>query len=297
MRSETEGVGGGVAWRGGVQYDSNRTQVTANMTSLGSTFRDELGFVPRQDVDILNLNVMRRLRPRSLARHVREIRPQLPYVLYRRGTIDARTSRPIGVETETITPTLTVELSDASLVEYAYAANEEYLVSAFRPQGIPAGKSIAPGRYTFSTHAVTVDQNNARRIAFLGGVRTGGFFDGDRSGVTAGGRLRVNEFAATTLSWSRDVVRLVDGTRFSTNLASLRVDTSFSTRMFLNAFIQYNSVTRQLASNIRYNFIHHPLSDVFLVYNDSHFVDLDRPTAAQMPSRALVLKVTHLFSF
>jgi len=45
MRSETSGVGGGTAWRGGAQYDSGKTQYTVNLTSLGNTFRDELGFV------------------------------------------------------------------------------------------------------------------------------------------------------------------------------------------------------------------------------------------------------------
>jgi hypothetical protein len=297
MRSETTGVGGGTAWRAGAQYDSGRMLYTANMTSLGPAFRDELGFVPRQDVDILNASLMRRLRPAALARHVREIRPQLPFVRYSRGTLDPRTSRPIGVETAIVNPSVTVELSDASTAEYTYTWDEEYLASPFRPQGIPAGKSIAAGRYRFANHAVTFEANNARRLALTGGLRAGAFYDGHRDGVTAGGRLRVNEFAATTLSVSRDDVTLVDGTRFRTSLASLRVDTSFSTRMFLNAFIQYNSVTRQLAANIRYNFMHHPLSDVFLVYNDSRYIDLERPTAAQVPSRALVLKVTHLFSF
>ena len=55
----------------------------------------------------------------------------------------------------------------------------------FRPQAIPAGKSIGPGRHHFASHAVTVDQNNARRVAFTGGVRAGGFYDGDLQGVTA----------------------------------------------------------------------------------------------------------------
>ena len=61
--------------------------------------------------------------------------------------------------------------------------------------------------------------------------------------------------------------------------------------MFLNAFIQYNSVTHQVLSNIRYDFIHHPLSDIFITYNDTHF------TNGLAPSRQLSVKVTHLLSF
>ena len=73
---------------------------------------------------------------------------------------------------------------------------------------------------------------------------------------------------------------------------SLRVDGSFSTRMFVNAFIQYNSVTHQVLSNIRYDFIHHPLSDVFVTYNDTRDID-----GALQSSKQLVFKITHLLSF
>jgi hypothetical protein len=98
------------------------------------------------------------------------------------------------------------------------------------------------------------------------------------------------------VSFTRDNIDL-PGTSFSTNLLSLRADSSFTTRMFLNAFIQYNSVTRQLASNIRYQFIHHPLSDFFLVYNDTRFGANGGLATSQPPTRALILKMTHLVSF
>jgi hypothetical protein len=73
---------------------------------------------------------------------------------------------------------------------------------------------------------------------------------------------------------------------------SPRIDGSFTTRMFLNAFIQYNSVAREVLSNIRFNLIHHSLSDLFVVYNET------RPTTgSRLTSRALVLKLTQLVSF
>jgi hypothetical protein len=91
-------------------------------------------------------------------------------------------------------------------------------------------------------------------------------------------------------------VDLPDFVTFDTALASLRVDASFSTRMFLNAFVQYNTVTHQVSTNVRYQFIHHPLSDLFVVFNDTRLTD-GFPTSAQAPSRALVVKLTHLLSF
>lgn len=231
-----------------------------------------------------------------MARRIREIRPQLPMSRFTRGVTNPATGRPIGVETALISPTVQVEMADASVAEVSATWDEELLVSPFRPQGIPSGQSIAPGRYQFVNYAASYDAQIARRFAPGVQLRGGEFYDGARAGFTVGGRLRVSEKLATSLTYSRDVITL-PATRFTTGLTVARIDASFSTRMFLSAFIQYNSVTRQLASNIRYHFIHRPLSDLFLVYNDTQFIDVSRPTALQLPARALTLKYTHLFSF
>jgi hypothetical protein len=61
--------------------------------------------------------------------------------------------------------------------------------------------------------------------------------------------------------------------------------------MFLNGLVQYNNVTDEWNSNIRFNFIHRPLSDLFIVYNDL------RDETGAMKNRALIVKYTHLLSF
>jgi uncharacterized protein DUF5916 len=296
MRSTKTGIDSGTAWRGGVQYNSGLSQYTLQYTSLADTFIDELGFIPRQGVDILNGDLLRRLRPAALAPTVRELRLDLPYSRYTRDTPDPATGDPIGVETETINPNVTLEFFDASTLLFGFLNDEEALTAPFRPQGIPPGASIPAGRYHFNNGNVLYTGSNSRRISFTGEYRFGDYYNGSRTGFSAGGRLRVSAKLAATVSVARDVIEL-PGVSFDTNLASLRIDTSFSTRMFLNAFIQYNSVTRQLASNIRYQFIHHPLSDIFLVYNDTRFGTTSTLPTALPPTRALILKMTHLVSF
>jgi len=91
--------------------------------------------------------------------------------------------------------------------------------------------------------------------------------------------------------YTRNDVQLREGS-FTTNLISSRVSYFFSTRMFLSTLIQYNSDRKQVNSNIRFNFIHHPLSDLFLVYNEQRDT-----SGAGINDRALTLKYTHLFSF
>ena len=62
--------------------------------------------------------------------------------------------------------------------------------------------------------------------------------------------------------------------------------------MFLDALVQYNSVTGLVSSNIRYNLIHRPLSDLFIVYNDNPDY-----RSGNLVNRVFSLKFTRMFDF
>jgi hypothetical protein len=47
-----------------------------------------------------------------------------------------------------------------------------------------------------------------------------------------------------------------------------------------------------VSSNIRFNFIHHPLSDLYVVYNDGRDT-----TSGRLMERSLIVKLTNLFDF
>ena len=74
---------------------------------------------------------------------------------------------------------------------------------------------------------------------------------------------------------------------FVSKLVTTRVNYNFNTRMFFNALVQHNSDNHQWTSNLRFNVIHRPLSDFFLVYNERR----DERTG-QMLSRAVIAKMT-----
>jgi hypothetical protein len=79
---------------------------------------------------------------------------------------------------------------------------------------------------------------------------------------------------------------------FRTTLVGARLLYGFSPRVFLNGFFQYNTDTHQFTSNIRFNVIHHPLSDLYIVYNDSRDARDGSPV-----ERAFIVKFTNLFNF
>ena len=79
---------------------------------------------------------------------------------------------------------------------------------------------------------------------------------------------------------------------FKNDLVRLRLNMHFSPRVQLENFIQYNTDARTVAYNVRFRFLHHPLSDFFVVYNETRgFRGNDEL------SRAISIKLTNLFVF
>jgi hypothetical protein len=55
---------------------------------------------------------------------------------------------------------------------------------------------------------------------------------------------------------------------FIAEVSSLRAVYAFTTRLFVSALVQHNSLDRKLVTNLRLGFIHRPGSDLFLVFNE-----------------------------
>ena len=91
--------------------------------------------------------------------------------------------------------------------------------------------------------------------------------------------------------YRRNQVDLANGS-FTTDLLGMRFVYAFNPRAFFNAFVQYNSDRNEVSSNLRFNIIHRPLSDLFVVYNDRR-----SSNNGQVLDRTLIVKFTNLFDF
>ena len=67
---------------------------------------------------------------------------------------------------------------------------------------------------------------------------------------------------------------------FVTNLVTSRIGYAFNTRTFLDTLLQYNTDLKQFSANIRFDLIHRPLSDLFVVYNEQQLTDQPTPVNA-----------------
>jgi hypothetical protein len=151
--------------------------------------------------------------------------------------------------------------------------------------------TVPTGDYTYLAHTASFSTNQSRKISGNGNVTWGEFWNGERKSFGGGLGLTPSYHLNLDVSFSRNDVVLPSGA-FTTDLVSMRVVYAFTGRASLNAFFQYNSDIHRVSSNVRFNFIHHPLSDLYLVYNDG------RDTmGGQLMERSFILKVTNLFDF
>ncbi|MFV2007942.1 MAG: hypothetical protein ACC667_10865, partial [Longimicrobiales bacterium] len=114
-----------------------------------------------------------------------------------------------------------------------------------------------------------------------------------------GGTLRAAAISVTaspspaftaTVSQRRSDVDVPTGS-FVSNITSLRATYSFSTKLSTNLLVQYNSLDRVFSTNLRFNFIHRPGSDLFLVFTEARGTD---QRLWDLTSRGMVMKLTYL---
>jgi hypothetical protein len=119
----------------------------------------------------------------------------------------------------------------------------------------------------------------------------GRFYDGDLRRFTGRLNMKPNFHLTVNFSYERNDVALPQGS-FTADLIGTKLIYGFTPRAFFNAYVQYNADARQVSSNLRFNWTHHPLSDLYVVYNDT------RDTmSGQMRERSFVVKLTNLLSF
>ena len=163
----------------------------------------------------------------------------------------------------------------------------EHLGEAFVLQGV----EISAGDYAFNDWSLGFRTSGGRRISGSMNLTTGDFWTGTRRQLRTGVAIRPNIHLNSRFDWSRNTVKLTEGT-FTTDLIGVRLNFAFSPRVFLENFFQYNTAADTISTNIRFRFLHHPLSDFFIVYNERRGV-----AGNDLLDRTLSIKLTNLFVF
>jgi hypothetical protein len=265
------------------EYQSNLFRVLSSYLGIQRNVNPAVGFVRRPGRRIVRNEF--EYRPRfaadtAVGSIVRDVRASLTseYTMFSGGS----------PETKLLVPALEADFQDGSLFRTSYRQAFERLLQPFE---IHEDVTLPPGDYQFGDATVSYTSDKSKALWVGAELLQGGFYNGDKTTLTVDSGFRPNYHIAASVTYEHNDVDLLQGA-FSTDLVGFRFDYAFNPRLYFNSFVQYNTESRQVNSNIRLRFIHHPLSDFYVVYNDNRDTRIDGRN-----DRSLTLKYTHLLSF
>jgi hypothetical protein len=262
-----------------VTWSEPRFDMEARYLDIEENFNPEVGFVPRKDMRNSRGRFAYKPRPGERIPSIREFQPSL--------SVDYITNQENLLETRIVKGGFATIFQNGRTLEFAYQSRFERLDLPFE---IRPTQEVPVGDYPFNEFITFFSTDQSKMLVGSGSITTGEFFDGEKDTYRVDFGFHPGYRLAVDLTWRRDDVRLPSGD-FITTLVTSRSRYSFSTTMFLTALIQYNSALREISSNIRFNWIYKPLSEVFLVYNER------RSTTGEVRERALIAKLTYGFDF
>jgi hypothetical protein len=285
VKSETPGrTGGDLAWKTSLGWEDNFHHYQYSVLNVDEDFQADIAFVRRTGVRKHFVDAGIRPRPEFLRKFgFREFHPH------------SRLNRYTDLDNEMVTQSdhwaASLFFERGGFIEYSINPRMDTLAVPFRVQPTV---TIPVGRYEWDEYQLTVELDRSRMISGSATLTNGGFWDGTQRSQRLALVIRPSYRLLFDLAIQRNDIELrTPAAAFTTTLVAARTSYSFSTNMFLDSLLQYNTDAKQFNANVRFNLIHRPLSDLFVVYNEQQFTD--RPDV--VPGRAVILKYTHMLSF
>ena len=264
------------------QHQSERARLSLGFTEVAPDFNPEVGFLARESFRRMNGSVFTTWRPENFM-GVHEFRPHVSH----NTVFDFETG---WHETQFTHIDNHIEWRNGYEIHTGMNISRE---GVFEPFPIFPGVVVPPGRYDHKEAQIAGNTNLGAPVSANVNTIVGGLFGGDRVTVSPSIAARIGETLNALFEWSYNDLRLPGGD-FTTNLIRFRASYSFTTRMFLQALLQYNDRADLWSSNIRFGLLSDANTGLFIVYNDIQWLGLD----ADLPfgaGRTLTVKYSYLF--
>ena len=265
------------------QHQSEVARLSLGYTEVAPDFNPEVGFLARRSYRRMNGSVFTTLRPDDFW-GVHEFRPHIShYTVFDFGTG--------WQETQFTHIDNHIEWRNGYEIHTGVNVTRE---GVFEPFEIFPGVVVPPGRYDHQEAQIAGNTNLGAPVSGNFNAIVGGLFGGHRVTVTPSVAARMGETFNALLEWSYNDLDLPGG-HFTTNLIRLRTSYSFTTRMFLQALVQYNDRADLWSSNLRFGLLSDANTGLFVVYNDVQPLGLERGDFRVASGRSLTVKYSYLF--
>lgn len=267
-----------------VGYFTRKLNIFVGQQGLGKNFHAEAGFVPSLDVYPGMYGgfsqVQYRMYPKSKSIAIMGPEAGLDYV-----------TTPGGVLTDRIfSLNYSIDFFNTSRLQVGMRNVFQKLPEAFNPLD-PRGDSTLLAGETFRWNEYRIDYRSNSRKVFNYAVEAayGGFYSGKLLRLGGEVNYRYQPFGSLSIRADfSDIDFSETYGRAQFLLVGPRLDLTFTDKLFLTTFAQYNDRDDNLNLNARFQWRFKPASDFFVVYTENYF-----PEPVKSKNRALILKITY----
>jgi hypothetical protein len=256
-------------------YTGRLWEVGLAYRQVDPDFNPEVGYLERPTFRFYNARVLRHLRTPHIS-WFREARPHITFRQY--DDIDgAPQSRLVHMDSHFL-------FANGAFFETPINLVREGLREPF---DLGDGVVVPVGVYDWVEWNPSFNTNLSAPYSLAGEAVVGGFYTGNRVGVSSTFTARPNEKFSTSVRVSYENLDLEEGA-FDRVLIRLRLAYAFSPRMYVQTLTQWNDQTRTFSANLRFGWLGPAGTGLFVVYNEGR----ETGTNSRPLERAFVVKFT-----
>lgn len=279
-KTATRGLDGrDMAFYGRIAYRDPSWNLWLNYLDVQDNFNAEAGFVQRRGIRTTKAYFSPTPRPQRGVIKLMEPMYVLTYTTDQANRMVGRLHHYM----------LGTTLRDDSFINVIFQQNLDVLDQPFR---VRPDVTIPVGTYRMNEWTLSYNTSPGRRLYQRFSFSPNEFYDGTRRQTQVAVGARATSRLSAEVQYNRNDVEMPWG-EFLINLTTLRIDYTFSPRMTVRSLTQYNSATNEVSNNIRFNLIHRPGSDLYVVYNELRQTGLPTDMFAQR-DRQLIVKASYL---
>ena len=248
-----------VSYSGALVYDEDLWEAGLRTLHVDEEFTPAMGFVRRRGLQRHQGDLGRGFRlNRTWARKL-DFSGRLTYVTDQQGDLETR---------QWVIATSN-EFDSGDRIRFLLERTFERFSSEDGPFLINprAGTVIPPGEYAFNRWMLGYEGFEGRALRARAELQGGEFFSGRRRALTLSGIWRASPHLILTGDYELNDFVLPEAD-FTSHLWRTRFSVAFTARATADAFLQWNSLTREFNSQLRFHLIYARDSNFFLVFTD-----------------------------
>ncbi len=264
------------------EYSTRNLYIRLKPTYIGKNFNAEAGFVPSARVYPGQINYHGGVTYRFY-RNYKALVWMGPVTLFN------QTYLPDGTLTDRNSLlTYSFNFINSAIFEVAYSYIFQRMTNNFNPVGDYAPFLIGE-EYTWHNVSASFKSNTRKIFNYALQTTYGGFYNGTNFNLNAQLKARYQPYGNISLLFDYNDVNLPDDYgQEKLFLIGPRIDLTFTDKLFLTTYYQYNNLLDNMNLNVRFQWRYKPASDIYIVYTENYF-----PDHFTSKNRALVFKFTY----